>query len=76
MRPQSAAQTGLSVPAAYVRALGLAVQRLKQSYRRLPNEDRNQRLRLSVAPLQCPRALGYDPTGLVPDYPGIGVRVD
>lgn len=63
-------------PAAYVRALDLGVERLEQSYLRLPDEG--GRLHYDyVSPAFDFRAeLVYDEFGLVLDYPGIAVRVE
>ncbi|HMJ78196.1 MAG TPA: putative glycolipid-binding domain-containing protein [Iamia sp.] len=63
-----------SSPAAYVRALDLAVERLEQDYLRLPDDGDHV-----VAHYVCERFdadfdLTYDRTGLVVDYPGLAVR--
>jgi hypothetical protein len=64
-------------PAVYVRAPTLRVERLEQSYARLPNDDDDEGARYDyVAPAFEFRAvLVYDRFGLVLDYPGIAVRV-
>jgi hypothetical protein len=64
-----------SAPAAYVRAVGLRVERLKQSYRRLPDEDRNRCFDYWSPAFNFRERLVYDPSGLVLDYPGIAVCV-
>jgi hypothetical protein len=62
-------------PAAYVRAPGLDVERLEQTYARLPDDGRGARYDY-VSPAFGFRAeLVYDRFGLVLDYPGIAVRV-
>jgi hypothetical protein len=58
-------------PAAYVRALDLAVERLEQSYLRLG--DRRYRYSAPRFDLTC--ELVYDEAGLVLDYPGLATRV-
>ncbi|MFJ4650667.1 putative glycolipid-binding domain-containing protein [Nocardia sp. NPDC088792] len=61
----------VSAPAAYVRATGLAVERLEQTYTRSSTEGYDY-----AAPdlgFRCP--LTYDVHGLVVDYPGIATRV-
>jgi hypothetical protein len=63
-----------AAPAAYVRAVGLAAERLEQTYERIADDAGRQRY-LYAAPLfgfTC--RLVYDHTGLVLDYPGIAVR--
>lgn len=58
-----------AAPAAYVRALDLAVGRLDQTYRRL--DDRRYDY-TSEADFRA--VLEYDAAGLIVDYPGIAVR--
>ena len=71
---------GLSVaaraaaPAAYVRAVGLAVERLEQTYRRVPDEATRQRYDYAAPAFDFTCRLSYDESGLVVDYPGIAVR--
>ena len=63
-------------PAAYVRALDLRVERLEQSYLRLPQDGGTGPRYDYAAPafgFDC--ELRYDAAGLVVDYPGIAVRV-
>jgi hypothetical protein len=61
--------------AVYVRSRGLMVERLDQTYRRLPDGDA-----MMVFDYESPRfgyhdRLRFAPDGLALDYPGIGVRV-
>ena len=62
-------------PAAYVRALDLAVERLEQHYLRLPDDSGRQRYRYSAPRFDFECELVYDGSGLVVDYPGIATRV-
>lgn len=66
---------GAGAPAAYVRALDLAVERLDQRYVRVDDVDGR-----SVYAYEAPRfdyagRLEYDACGLLLDYPGIAERV-
>lgn len=61
-------------PAAYVRALDLAVERLEQDYVRTPDEDTHQRYDYTAPAFAFSCRLRYDESGLVLDYPGIAVR--
>ncbi|GAA1008318.1 hypothetical protein Aple_070350 [Acrocarpospora pleiomorpha] len=61
-------------PAAYVRAVGLGVERLEQSYERLANEDTRQRYDYAAPVFDFACHLVYDESGLVLDYPGIATR--
>lgn len=61
-------------PAAYVRALDLGVERLPQSYKRLPDADGSQRYHYESPAHGFVAELRYDEFGLVRDYPGIAVR--
>jgi len=65
---------GAAAPAAYVRALGLAVERLEQTYRRAPGEATRQRYDYAAPAFDFTCRLSYDESGLVVDYPGIAVR--
>lgn len=60
----------VAAPAAYVRAVGLAVERLDQTYTLAG--DRQYDYAAPVFDFSC--RLVYDPHGLVLDYPGIAVR--
>jgi hypothetical protein len=63
--------TGAAAPAAYVRALGLDVDRLDQTYRRI---DDDGAFDYSAPAFDFSCRLRYDETGLVVDYPGIATR--
>jgi hypothetical protein len=62
-------------PAAYVRALDLRVERLEQSYLRLPDDGERSRYDYTSPAFDFRAELVYDASGLVLDYPGIAVRV-
>lgn len=62
-------------PAAYVRALDLAVERLEQRYARLEDEGPSSRYDYASPRFGFEAVLAYDEHGLVLDYPGIAVRV-
>ena len=61
-------------PAAYVRALDLAVERLEQRYLRLDDEGELRRYHYTSPAFGFECELSYDASGLVLDYPGIAVR--
>jgi hypothetical protein len=61
-------------PAAYVRALQLTVERLEQTYARLPDDGRRQRYDYAAPAFDFACQLAYDKSGLLLDYPGIAVR--
>jgi uncharacterized protein len=63
-----------AAPAAYVRAVGLAVERLDQTYLRAPDEAARQRYDYAAPVFDFACRLTYDESGLVLDYPGIAVR--
>jgi hypothetical protein len=63
-----------AAPAAYVRAVGLAVERLEQTYLRAPDEAARQRYDYAAPAFGFTCRLIYDESGLVLDYPGIAVR--
>jgi uncharacterized protein len=63
-----------AAPAAYVRAVGLAVERLEQTYARTTDEATCQRYDYAAPAFDFGVRLVYDRTGLVLDYPGIAVR--
>jgi hypothetical protein len=65
---------GASAPAAYVRAAGLAVERLEQTYRRAPDEAGGQRYDYAAPVFGFACRIAYDESGLVLSYPGIAVR--
>ena len=62
-------------PAANVRALDLRVERLEQSYVRLPDDGERSRYDYASPAFGFRAVLVYDEFGLVLDYPGIAVRV-
>jgi hypothetical protein len=61
-------------PAVYVRAAGLAVERLEQRYVRLDDGEHGQRYSYVAPRFEFECELSYDASGLVLAYPGIGVR--
>jgi uncharacterized protein len=61
-------------PAAYVRAVGLAAERLEQVYRRIADQDARQQYAYSAPAFGFTSQLRYDDSGLVVDYPGIAMR--
>jgi len=63
-----------AVPAAYVGAVGLAVDRLEQTYLRAPDQGAGQRYDYTAPAFDFQCRLTYDRSGLVIDYPGIAVR--
>jgi hypothetical protein len=65
---------GAAAPAAYVRAVGLAVERLEQTYVRTTDEGTCQRYDYTAPVFDFRCRLVYDQAGLVLDYPGIAVR--
>lgn len=67
--PGSAAST----PAAYVRAPDLTVERLEQRYERL-DDGMAHRFAYSAPAFDFKSELTYDRSGLLLNYPGIGVR--
>jgi hypothetical protein len=60
-------------PAAYVRMPSLRVERLEQTYERLPGCG-GRRYAYGAPAFGYSAELGYDAYGLILDYPGIGVR--
>jgi uncharacterized protein len=61
-------------PAAYVRALDLAVERLEQRYVRIDDGTDRQRYDYTSPAFDFRCELVYDAAGLVIDYPGIATR--
>jgi hypothetical protein len=61
--------------AAYVRAPGLDVERLEQSYARLQDNGEQSRYDYAAPSFDYRAELVYDEVGLVLEYPGIAVRV-
>jgi hypothetical protein len=68
------AGAGAAAPAVYVRAAGLAVERLEQTYVRTADEATRQCYDYSAPAFDFGCRLVYDESGLVVDYPGIAVR--
>jgi uncharacterized protein len=62
-----------AVPAVYVRAEGLAVERLAQTYERLPGDE--PRFAYTAPAFDAACELRFDAAGLVLDYPGLAARV-
>jgi hypothetical protein len=67
-------ETGRS-PAAWVRSPRLGVERLEQSYVRLPDANGLHRYSYAAPQLGFTAELRYDEGGLGTDYPGLAVRV-
>ena len=63
------------LPAAYVRAPGLGVERQEQSYSRLPDEQRQKPYDYTAPSFGFRSRLVYDQAGLILEYPGLAVRV-
>ena len=63
-----------AAPAAYVRAVGLNVERLEQTYVRTDDDGREQRYDYAAPAFDFSCRLVYDATGLVLTHPGIAVR--
>jgi hypothetical protein len=63
-----------AAPAAYVRALGLTVDRLEQEYMLVADKDGKQHYAYAAPDFNFACRLVYDESGLVLDYPGIAVR--
>jgi uncharacterized protein len=63
-----------AAPAAYVRAIGLAVERMEQTYLRAADEGTHQRYEYAAPAFDFACRLRYDESGLVLDYPGIAIR--
>jgi hypothetical protein len=65
---------GAVAPAAYVRAVGLAAERLEQTYQRAPDEAARRRYDYAAPDFGFACQIAYDESGLVLDYPTIGIR--
>jgi uncharacterized protein len=65
---------GAAAPAAYVRAVGLAVERLEQTYLRTPDEAAGQSYDYAAPVFGFACRIAYDESGLALSYPGIAVR--
>jgi uncharacterized protein len=61
-------------PAVYVRALGLEVERLDQSYQRVADDGARQCYDYRSPTFDFEAYLVYDESGLVLEYPGIAAR--
>jgi uncharacterized protein len=61
-------------PALYVRANGLAVERLDQLYRRVADDGDRLRFDYRAAAFEFEARLVYDRSGLILDYPGVAAR--
>ena len=61
-------------PAVYVRALDLSIERLEQTYERLPDMEGRQQYDYESPAFDFACQLSYDESGLVVSYPGIAVR--
>ena len=66
---------GADAPAAYVRAVDVAVERLEQRYARLDDVDSRRRYDYVASRFEYDDTLVYDPSGLALDYPGLASRV-
>ena len=73
-RMRLAPGAGAAAPAAYVRAVGLAVERLEQTYLRVPAKAARQRYDYAAPVFDFACRIAYDESGLVLSYPGIAVR--
>jgi uncharacterized protein len=67
--------TRTEAPAAYVRALDLAVARLDQRYTHVEDDSSGRRYEYSSPTFDFECTLVYDAAGLVVEYPGIASRV-
>jgi uncharacterized protein len=63
------------VPAVYVRAADLRVERLEQSYRRVEDDGDRQRYEYRCPAFEFECQLAYDASGLVVEYPGLATRI-
>lgn len=63
-----------AAPTAWVRAVDLRVERLEQTYARLPDDGDRLRYDYAAPDLGFRCVLVYDESGLVLDYPGLAVR--
>jgi uncharacterized protein len=63
-----------AAPAAYVRAVGLAVERLEQTYLRAPDGPKGHCYDYTAPAFDFRCRLVYDHSGLAIDYPGIAIR--
>lgn len=63
-----------ATPAAYVRALDLAVERLEQTYQRIADDGTQRRYEYTAPDLDFACRLDYDDSGLLLNHPGIAAR--
>jgi hypothetical protein len=75
-RAQLPLHQSMEAPAAYVRAPGLEVERLEQSYFRLSNDDDDLLFEYKAPRFHVMCELRFGADGLVRDYPGIATRVE
>jgi uncharacterized protein len=64
-----------AVPALYVRARGVGVERLEQFYRRVADDGGRLRFDYRAPAFEFEERLVYDRSGLIVDYPGLAARV-
>ncbi len=74
-RMRLAVGAAADAPAAYVRAVDLAVERLEQRYVRVADSDGGECYDYTAPAFDFAARLVYESDGLVRDYPGIAVRV-
>lgn len=74
-RLQLAVGAVAAAPAVYVRAPELAVDRLEQTYERLPADGDEERYAYSAPAFDFAAELVYDAAHILTDYPGLAVRV-
>jgi len=63
-----------AAPAAYIRVVNLAVERLDQTYTRVGDEGTRLRFTYAAPAFKFACQMVYDASGLVLEYPGIAVR--
>ncbi|QFG22735.1 putative glycolipid-binding domain-containing protein [Actinomadura sp. WMMB 499] len=73
-RLRQAVGDAADVPAVYVRADGLAVERLEQTYVRIADGEGHRRYDYAAPAFGFTARLVYDPSGFVLEYPGLAVR--
>lgn len=74
-RAEAAAGSAMETPAAFVRAPGLEVERLEQTYSRLAGVDDGARFEYRAPRFDYADELEFAADGLVTEYPGIATRV-
>jgi hypothetical protein len=75
-RAQLAPGRSMDAPAAFVRAPGLEIERLEQSYARLTDDGDHTRYQYRAPRFRFECELEFGVDGLVRDYPGVASRVD